>query len=124
MTSILRLRIRRAFLPIPRFLWQRQVLREARSTRRRLEFMTLDHHRVRNYCVTELRTAQPLEPARIAADLDLSVDQVNAICAELEREKTFVFRGDGENVSWAYPVTAEVTPHYVAYKSGEPIYAA
>lgn len=86
--------------------------------------MTDDHHRVRNYSVSELRTGAPLEPERVARDLSLSVAQVGALCADLEREMTFLYRADGRAISWAYPVTSEVTPHYVAYESGEPIYAA
>lgn len=124
MSTALRIRLGRRFLPLPRFLWQRVIARGARATRRRLAFMTPDHHRVRNYTVRELRTGQPLAPARIAGDLELPVDRVTAICDELERELTFLYRADGESVSWAYPVTSEVTPHYVTYPSGERIYAA
>jgi hypothetical protein len=37
---------------------------------------------------------------------------------------TFLYRGGGESVTWAYPVTVDRTPHRVAFSSGEQTYAA
>ena len=31
---------------------------------------------------------------------------------------------DGENVTWAYPVTTDQTPHHVTFSSGEEVHAA
>jgi hypothetical protein len=42
----------------------------------------------------------------------------------LEKNMTFVYRGDGESVTRAYPVTVDRTPHRLAFSSGEQTYAA
>ena len=110
----------RHLMPVPRSIWQRHVGGEAD-----LGFMSADHHRVRNYAVTELpRAGAPLPPASIAAALGLPVDRVNEILDDLERHMTFLFRNGEGAVAWAYPVTADRAPHRVTLSSGEQIYAA
>lgn len=113
-------------LPVPRPIWQGQVTRDARLiTEGALAFMSDDHHRVRDFVVLDLpRTARPLSPAYIAGHLDLPVDRVINILDDLEKHLTFLYRNPGGEVVWAYPVTAERTPHRVSFSSGEQIYAA
>jgi hypothetical protein len=87
--------------------------------------MSEDHHRVRDFAVRELpRVGQPLSPAYIAQELDLPLARAIAILDELEKNMTFLFRCDGESVTWAYPVTVDRTPHRVRFSSGEQVYAA
>jgi hypothetical protein len=109
---------------IPRFLWQRVVKAAGRKGRSRLDFMSEDHHRVRDFAVLELaRTGEPLAPETIAEALDLGPSQVGSILDELEHHLTFLFRSDGEAVTWAYPVTVEQTPHHARFSSGEEAYS-
>ena len=90
-----------------------------------IQFMSPDHHSVRNFVVRELpRTATALSPEVIAASLGLSLDRVTAILVELERHLTFLYRDTSGSVAWAYPVTVEPTPHRVTFSSGEKLYAA
>jgi len=111
----------RYLLPIPRPVWQKVVQGGLAS----LDFMSADHHRVRNFTVTELpKAGQPLEPEFIARALDLPLDRLLPILDELERRMTFLYRNERGAVTWAYPVTADVTPHRVTLSSGEQIYAA
>ena len=87
--------------------------------------MSQDHHRVRDFAVRELpRVGEPLSPASIAQALDLPLVRTIAILDELEKNMTFLYRGDGESVTWAYPVTVDRTPHRVAFSTGEQTYAA
>jgi hypothetical protein len=65
-----------------------------------------------------------IAPEIFAAELDLSLDQVRQILDELERRMTFLCRRGGEDVSWAYPVTAEETPHQVRIDGGAAFSAA
>jgi hypothetical protein len=110
----------RKMLSIPRQLWQRHVQGGAH-----LDFMSEEHHRVRNHAVRELpRSAAPLPPEEIAQALVLPVARVVEVLADLERHMTFLFRNEQGAVVWAYPVTAERTPHRVTFDSGEQIYAA
>jgi hypothetical protein len=120
MKDNLLLGVSRLTLPIPRFIWQRQVNGVAN-----LDFMSIDHHRVRDFVVTEIpKAGQPLSPAAIAQALDLPPDRLSVILDDLEKHMTFLFRNPQGEVEWAYPVTAACTPHHVAFSSGERIDAA
>jgi hypothetical protein len=105
---------------IPRLMWQRHVQGDAQ-----LGFMTTDHHRVRNFVVTELaRAGVPLTPESIARVLSLPVNRVNPILDDLEKHMTFLFRDEQGAVEWAYPVTVAETPHHVTFSTGEKTNAA
>jgi hypothetical protein len=120
MKNSMLLGVSRYTLPIPRFIWQRQVSGEAN-----LDFMSPDHHRVRDFVVTEIpKVGKPLSPGYIAQALDLPADRLGVILDELEKHMTFLFRNPPGEVEWAYPVTAASTPHHVAFSSGERIDAA
>ena len=107
-------------LPIPRMIWQRLVKGGAH-----LDFMSPEHHRVRNFVVTELpRAAKPLSPEYIGQKLNLPRPRVVDILDDLERHMTFLFRNPQGAVNWAYPVTVDRTPHRVTFSTGEQIYAA
>ena len=115
----------RTLVGLPKPLWQREVARQARGAMESLGFMSEDHHRVRDFAVRELpRVGEPLSPASITQALDLPLSRTIAILDGLEKNMTFLYRGDGESVTWAYPVTVDRTPHRVAFSSGEQVYAA
>jgi hypothetical protein len=125
MKDSLLLGFRRFLLPIPRFLWQSQVRGSAQKTRARLASLPNEHTMVHYFCVNELpRVGQPLSPAYIAGKLHLSVERVTAILEDLEGRMTFLYRNAEGAVAWAYPVTADETPHHVTFDSGERINAA
>jgi hypothetical protein len=122
MNNALLLGIRRMMISVPPALWQRQMARETQAD---LAFMTADHHRVRDFAVRELpRFGRPLPPDLIAAELHLPLERVKAILDELEREMTFLFRNPAGEITWAYPVTVDKTPHRLTFSSGESLYAA
>jgi hypothetical protein len=80
---------------------------------------------VREFVVTEIpRAGAPLPPEAIARALDLEPERVVALLDDLERNMTFLFRNEQGAVAWAYPVTADVTPHRARLSSGELVYAA
>ncbi len=93
--------------------------------RKRLEFMSQDHHRVRYFVVEEMpRIAVPLSAALIAERLDLPGERVKVILEELERNLFFLVRNPEGEVSWAFPVTTEPTPHHMTFSTGERLYGA
>ena len=107
-------------LPIPSFIWQRQVKGSAM-----LDFMTGDHRRVRNFVVQELpRIGEPLPPDLISRSLELPFDRVVDLLNDLEKHMTFLYLDDDGAVQWAYPVTVDKTPHKVTFNTGESINAA
>jgi hypothetical protein len=120
MKDNLLLGVSRYLLPIPRFIWQRQVSGEAN-----LDFMSVDHHHVRNFVVTEIpKAGKPLSPNYIAQALNLPSARLGVILDDLEKHMTFLFRNPQGEVEWAYPVTAACTPHHIAFSTGERINAA
>jgi hypothetical protein len=125
MTARLLIGLGRHMIPIPRMLWQRRVRRSAQGTRAHLGFMSEEHHLVREFAVGELpRVGEPLSPEFIAGELNLPVARVKSILDDLDKHMTFVCRNTQGAVVWAYPVTAERTPHHVTFSTGEQAYAA
>lgn len=107
-------------LPIPPAIWRHHVRGGAH-----LEFMSDDHHRVREFVVRELpRVTRALSPDAIAGALDLPEDRIVRLLDDLERHMTFLFRDGHGSVTWAYPVTVDETPHRMTFSTGERIYAA
>jgi len=114
----------RKMVPVPTKLWQALARHEVAGSGGH-DFMTRDHHRVRDSAVLELpRAARPLPPAFFGERLGLPVERVVSILDELEAGMTFVFRDEAGAVTWAYPVTVDRTPHQVTFESGEEVYAA
>ena len=125
MKNKLWLGLKRHLLPVPQHVWQGQVEHGAKHNQERLAFMTADHHRVRDYTVRELpRIAAPIPPERIAEDLALPLPHVVHLLDDLEKHLTFLFRNPQGEVTWAYPVTVDPTPHRITFSTGEQIYAA
>ena len=110
---------------IPRSEWEGHLSRVPEGMKTRLSFMTRQHHLVRYFVVRELpRIGRPLSPAIIASRLALPLKRVNEILAELEERLFFLVRNENGHVAWAYPVTADETPHRLIFSTGERIYGA
>lgn len=92
----------------------------------RLAFMTAHHHAVRNFVVRELprNNGRPLSPAQIARSLRMSVKSTTALLEDLERRLFFLVRDARGDVSWAFPVTSDQTPHRLYFSTGENIFGA
>lgn len=115
----------RLMIPVPTGLWKKRIAQEGNELEKSLEFMTPAHHDVRNYVVRELpKVGKPLAPKSIATALGIPAEDVGVILDELERHMTFLFRNERGEVTWAYPVTAEKTPHLATFSTGEVINAA
>ncbi len=125
MADSLRLRIGKHFLPLPAAIWRRLIGRAADRIRAAGRRLSDEHRAVQHFTVREIvRTAEPLAPAAIAAGTGIAPANVASILAELERKMTFLWRDPHGRVAWAYPVTAESTPHHMAFTSGERLDAA
>jgi hypothetical protein len=112
-------------VPIPWVLFRRVFPSEARKTNRALGGLDEEQRRVHHFVVRELpRLGQPMSPDYVAAALQMNEARVVEILDELERRLIFLYRPEGRDVVWAYPVTAEPTPHHLAFSSGERFWAA
>ena len=115
----------RQLTSIPRSQWEEQLSTVPAAMKIRLGFMTREHHLVRYFVVRSLpRIGRPIPPELIAEKLALPLPRVNAILTELEERLFFLVRDAHGHVSWAYPVTADKTPHHLSIYTGERIYAA
>ncbi|MCP4580514.1 MAG: hypothetical protein GY839_02770 [candidate division Zixibacteria bacterium] len=112
-------------MELPRHEWEQSLSHAPSAVAALLSFMSDDHSLVRNFVVREIPNAgQPLSPKFIAQELKLSLERVNEILDDLEKNLVFLFRNNSGDVSWAYPVTCETTPHHFTFESGEQTYAA
>jgi len=113
------------FEEIPRDYWEKKVTIESQHIPAVLDFMTKDHHLVRNLVVKEIaRLEKPVSPEKISAKLSMPQSMVTAILDDLERNLFFLVRDARGDVSWAFPVTAEKTPHKLTFNTGERPHAA
>ena len=115
----------RLLTSIPRSEWEEQLSTVPAAIKNRLSFMTRQHHLVRYFVVRSLpRIGRPIPAEMIAEKLRIALPRVNAILNELEERLFFLVRDEHGQVSWAYPVTADKTPHHLSIDTGERIYAA
>lgn len=115
----------RYLIPLPPIIWHRVISSTAQKEMARLASVRSGaHRRVHDFVVRELpRVGEPLWPELIGQTLAMPVDRVNALLADLEK-KLVLFRYEHGAVVWAYPATADTTPHHLTFSTGEQGYAA
>ena len=114
-----------SIISIPQSDWEYEVSSAPEFISRRLEFMSHEHHLVRNFVVRELpRLGRPVPVPDISQALDLSPERTTSIVDDLEKNLFFLVRNDNAEVSWAFPVTAEETGHHLVFSTGERLDAA
>ena len=114
-----------SLVEMPRRDWERELEPAPEAISRRLDFMSHEHHLVRNFVVQEIvRRGRPISVSEISDALHLSQQHATDVVKDLERNLFFLVRGDGREVSWAFPVTAESTGHHLVFSTGERLDAA
>ena len=115
----------RHFENLSRDSWEQHVAIASQHIPAVLEFMTAEHHLVRNFVVKEIALAgTPVSPEQISAALAIPQAKVIAQLDDLEKNLFFLVRDSEGNVSWAFPATAEKTPHRMTFNTGEKVHAA
>jgi hypothetical protein len=110
---------------VPERHWKDELSLAPEHIARRLDFMSPDHHLVRDFVVRELpRYGRPIALAEISEALQLSSARTRDVVEELERNLFFLVRGGGAEISWAFPVTADETGHHLVFSTGERLDAA
>ena len=114
-----------AWTGVPASTWADQVMAAHSHGSARLDFMTAEHHTVRRFVVLELvRTGGPVALDTIAGGTGLALERIPDILAELEQRLFFLIRNGDGDVAWAFPFTADRTPHRLTFATGERLYAA
>ncbi len=110
---------------LPRQVWEEELAEATDLIRARLDFMSHDHHLVRNHVVREIpRLGRSMRPSDISRALGLSMPRIDQILTDLEERLFFLVRDHGGNVSWAFPVTVDNTSHHLLFSTGERLDAA
>jgi|SRR6266446_4717550 len=110
---------------IPREQWENNLAEAPKRMKPRLDWMSERHHAVRYFVVEELpRFGKPIPPDLISERLRIDLENVNRILDDLEKHLFFLVRNDSGEVSWAFPLTVEQTPHQLTFSTGEKVYAA
>ena len=113
------------FTEIPRETWEQHVEQAPEDIAKTLSFMTNAHHLVRNFVVRKLpKIGKPLSPELISAELNLPLSKTIEILDELEKNLFFLVRNEQGEVTWAFPVTVDKTPHRMTFSTGERLNAA
>ena len=87
--------------------------------------LSKEERRVHHFIVMKMAVVKnPITADLIANELGISNDQGNEIINKLENLKTFIFRGDGKGINWAYPLSLENTGFKITASSGEQFFAA
>ncbi|MCG6879335.1 MAG: hypothetical protein LJE96_09345 [Deltaproteobacteria bacterium] len=106
-------------------LWEKQIKKHRQRILDEQGFMTPAHRRVHHYSVRTIPgRSTPLPAEEIADALDMETTQVDDLLADLERHMTFLFRNKSGEVTWAYPMTTEKTPHRLTFDDGSTCFAA
>jgi hypothetical protein len=114
----------RRMVPVHELLFRPLVRRDANKLASRRDLET-DERRVQHFAVREIpRRHEAISPEVFADELGLSLEEVGRILDELERRMTFLCRRGGDDVNWAYPVTATDTVHQVRIDGGAAFSAA
>ena len=117
--------VSRHILRLPPAIGKKRVGQLADRARDEVGVVSTQQRAVHHFVVREMpRFGGPMPAQTIAEGLDLPLSTVIEILADLEARKIFLFRDEEGSVVWAYPVTAEQTPHRIRFRSGETLYAA
>ncbi len=115
----------REIVEIPREQWENNLAEAPERMKPRLDWMSERHHAVRYFVVEELaRFGKPIPPDLISERLRIHLEDANRILDDLEKHLFFLVRNDSGEVSWAFPLTVEQTPHQLTFSTGEKVYAA
>ena len=110
---------------IPREIWEQHVDQTSKDIPKVLGFMTEAHHLIRYFVVRELpRIGKPIAPERISEELDIPLSRTIEILDDLEKNLFFLVRNEQGEISWAFPVTVDKTPHRLIFSTGERLNAA
>ena len=110
---------------VPPFLWEKQIEKAVGKAKSATEFMTPEHRLVHHFVVREMpRLGKPIPSELVAEELALPLERASEILEDLEKHLTFLCSNSDGDVSWAYPVTVDKTPHAITFHTGERLYAA
>jgi len=115
----------RYMINIPPVLWKKQIAKTKTKFKKENGSISAEYRSLHHFVVKELQNVgKPLTAEHISKALHVPFDRVNDTLADLEKRLTFLHGNSKGDVTWAYPLTVDKTPHHVTFNSGEQLYAA
>ena len=110
---------------IPPWLAAKGSKKGEKGAKANADRLSKEERRVHHFIVMKMAVAKdPITTEVIANELRMPNDQVHEIINKLENLKTFIYRGDGKGINWAYPFSLENTGFRMTASSGEQFFAA
>jgi hypothetical protein len=111
---------------VPAAEWRLKLAQARDATAHRFAFMSADHREVRYAAVRMLprNGGRPLSVTQLSRGTNLPEPRVDEVLTDLQRHLFFLVRDTRGDVSWAFPVTTDPTPHRLTFDSGERLWGA
>ena len=110
---------------IPPLLSDKGAKISEKGAKANADCLSEEERKVHHFIVMKMAVVKkPISTALIANELWMPKDRVQQIINKLESLKTFIYRADGEGISWAYPLSLENTGFRMTASSGEQFFAA
>ena len=110
---------------IPPWLAAKVSKKGEKGAKANADRLSKEERRVHHFIVMKMAVVKnPIIAESIADELRMPNDQVHQIINKLENLKTFIYRGDGKGINWAYPFSIENTGFRMTASSGEQFFAA
>jgi len=112
-------------VPMPQMIASTGLKKGVAGAGAKADLLSPEERKIHHFIVGRMAESKtPLTAEQVAADLDLQVDEVEAVIEKLEELKTFLHRSDGKVINWAYPISREDTGHKMTDSTGERFFAA
>ncbi|MBT8366594.1 MAG: hypothetical protein KJP23_18035 [Deltaproteobacteria bacterium] len=110
---------------IPPWLAAKVSKKGEKGAKANADRLSKEERKVHHFIVMKMAVVKnPIAAEVIANELRMPNDQVYEIINKLENLKTFIYRGDGKGINWAYPFSLENTGFRMTAASGEQFFAA
>ena len=110
---------------IPPWLAAKVSKKGEKGAKANADRLSREDRRVHHFIVMKMAVVKnPITAEVIADELRMPNDQVHEIINKLENLKTFIYRGDGKGINWAYPFSLENTGFRMTASTGERFFAA
>ena len=112
-------------LPIPLFISNKGLEKGVSGAEAKAGQLSDEERKVHHYVVERMPTAEmPLSIELLSDELGIPEETVAKIIEKLEGLKTFLYRSNGKEIDWAYPLSLDNTGHRMTVNTGESFNAA
>ena len=112
-------------IPIPLVISNKGLEKGVSGAKTKAGLLSEEERKVHHFVVKKMASVeQPIKAELIAGETSLPVDEVVKAIDKLEGLKTFLYRSDGREINWAYPLSLDDTGHRMTVSTGEQFSAA